>query len=127
MAYSNRKQNIITHYDKLAGTRDSWIEKNSYFYSDDRNYMRFLARPGQRILEIGSGTGDLLASLQPSHGVGIDISAGMTQQAEKKYPELTFLAGDIEDTNFLGRIKGSFDIIILSDAIGLLDDCQNDG
>ena len=87
--------------------------------------MRFLARPGQRILEIGSGTVDLLASLQPSHGVGIDISAGMTQQAEKKYPDLTFLTGDIEDINFLGQIKGPFDIIVLSDAIGLLDDCQN--
>ena len=87
--------------------------------------MRFLARPGQRILEIGSGTGDLLAFLQPSHGVGIDISAGMTKQAEKKYPDLTFMTGDIEDKNFLGRIKGPFDIIILSDAIGLLDDCQN--
>ena len=68
MTFSQRKQNIITHYDQLSATRDSWIEKNNYFYSDDRNYMRFLARPGQRILEIGSGTGDLL-SLQPSHGV----------------------------------------------------------
>ena len=125
MTFSKRKQNIISHYDQLSATRDNWIQKNKYFYSDDRNYMRFLVGSGQRILEIGSGTGDLLASLQPSHGVGIDISAGMTQQAKNKYPDLTFLTGDIEDINFLGRIKGPFDIIILSDAIGLLDDCQN--
>ncbi len=124
MAYSERKQNIISHYDQLAGTRDSWIEKNSYFYSDDRNYMRFLVQPGQRILEIGSGTGDLLAALSPAYGVGVDISAEMTRQAEKKYPALTFLQGDIEDIDFLRRIDGPFDIIILSDAIGFMDDCQ---
>ena len=124
MPHSYRKQNIISHYDKLAGTRDNWIEKNSYFYSDDRNYMRFLVRPGQRILEIGSGTGDLLAALAPAYGVGIDISIEMTRQAEKKYPDLTFLQGDGEDAAFLRRIDGPFDIIILSDAIGFMDDCQ---
>ena len=57
MTFSQRKQNIISHYDQLSATRDNWIQKNNYFYSDDRNYMRFLTRPGQRILEIGSGTG----------------------------------------------------------------------
>ena len=52
MPYSYRKQNIISHYDKLAGTRDNWIEKNSYFYSDDRNYMRFLVGPGSVFLRL---------------------------------------------------------------------------
>ena len=124
MAHSKRKQNIISHYDQLASTRDSWIKKNHYFYSDDRNYMRFLIRSGQRILEIGSGTGDLLAVLEPAYGVGIDISSEMTQQAQNKYPDLTFLQGDIEDAKFLRRINGPFDVIILSDAIGFMDDCQ---
>ena len=48
----------------------------------------------------------------------------MTLQAEKKYPDLTFLQGDVEDAAFLRRIDGPFDIIILSDAIGFMDDCQ---
>ena len=48
----------------------------------------------------------------------------MTLQAEKKYPDLTFLQGDVEDAAFLHSLDGPFDTIILSDAIGFMDDCQ---
>ena len=37
-----RKQNIKDHFDSLAKRRDSWIDKNSYFYQEDEKYMKFL-------------------------------------------------------------------------------------
>jgi cyclopropane fatty-acyl-phospholipid synthase-like methyltransferase len=36
--------------------------------------MQFLVPSGQRVLELGCGEGQLLRSLQPSHGVGVDLS-----------------------------------------------------
>ena len=41
---------------------------------DDRKFMRFLVPKDSRILDLGCGTGELLASLEPSHGVGVDLS-----------------------------------------------------
>ena len=51
---------------------------------------RYLVNPNQRVLEIGCGMGNLLASLQPSHGVGIDFSPEMIARAKKNHPEFEF-------------------------------------
>src|SRR5262249_44579799 len=69
-------------------------------------------------------TGDLLAALKPSFGVGVDFSAGMIAEARKTHPELTFLVGDVEDPAFLRSLPGPFDAIVVVDTLGALDDCQ---
>jgi len=124
---SRRKKQIQKYADKLAESRDQWINKNSYFYNDDYSYMKFLVGNGARVLELGCGTGKLLKSLNPSYGLGIDISANMISIAQKNYINLEFIQGDIEDEKFIHslRDKGPFDFIILSDTIGYLDDCEN--
>lgn len=86
--------------------------------------MRFLVPAGARILELGCGTGSLLAALEPAYGVGIDFSPAMVEAASEKYPDLTFKVGDVEDRSIIDKIDGPFDFIILSDTIGWLDDCQ---
>ena len=124
---SRRKKQIQKYADKLAESRDQWINKNSYFYNDDYSYMKFLVGNGARVLELGCGTGKLLKSLNPSYGLGIDISANMISIAQKNYINLEFIQGDIEDEKFIHSLqdKGPFDFIILSDTIGYLDDCEN--
>lgn len=111
-------------YDALAPSRVEWLQKNAFYYEDDHRYMRFLVPEGGRVLELGCGTGHLLASLQPSVGVGVDVSPAMVQEARRHYPELTFHVGDMEDPDFLKQLDGPFDAIILSDAIGHMRDCQ---
>jgi len=76
------------------------------------------------VLDLGCGTGDLLAALEPSLGVGVDLSPAMIDRAQSKHPHLTFYVGDAEDDAFLATIEGPFDYIILSDTIGLLDDIE---
>jgi SAM-dependent methyltransferase len=123
MNSSKRKLAIQANADSLAASRDAWIDRNSFYYRDDRAYMRFLVRPGQRVLELGCGTGDLLNRLEPAHGVGVDLSANMVDVARRRFPHLQFAQGDIEDAEFLESLGGPFDVIILSDTIGYLDDC----
>lgn len=123
MNLSKRKQSIQASADALATSRDTWIRRNSFYYRDDRKYMQFLVRPGQRVLELGCGTGELLAALQPSRGVGVDLSGEMIRVARDSYPRLEFLQGDIENPDVLSGVHGQFDVIILSDTIGYLDDC----
>ena len=119
-----RKKIIKEQADKLATSRDQWIKKNSYFYNNDHSYMQFLVGKDARILELGCGTGRLLNSLSPSRGVGVDLSSNMVSVAQKNYPNLEFIQGDLEDENLISSLQGPFDFIILSDTIGYLDDCQ---
>ena len=119
-----RKKKIEERADKLAASRDQWIKKNSFFYNDDYSYMKFLVGEGARVLELGCGTGRMLNSLKPSHGVGVDLSFNMVSIAQKNYPNLEFIQGDLEDQEFISSLKGPFDYIILSDTIGYLDDCE---
>ena len=121
----SRRQLIQRQADKLAKSRDRWIRKNSYFYNSDYSYMKFLVGKKARILELGCGTGRLLNELNPSYGVGVDLSENMIQVAQENYPKLNFVQGDLEDPNLIASLDGPFDIIILSDTIGYLDDCEN--
>ena len=121
---SNRKLNIKKHADGIAELRDKWINKNSYYYNNDISYMKFLVGENKRILDLGCGTGKLLSALNPSYGVGVDISSNMISIAQKNYPKHEFIIGDIEDKELIDSLKGPFDFVILSDTIGYLDDCE---
>lgn len=122
--YSARKEMVRQHADRIAKERDSWIDRNAFYYGSDYAYMSFLVPPGLRILEVGCGTGRLLENLRPAHGVGIDISANMIDVARRNNPSIEFHVGDIEDAEFAATIRGEFDVIVLSDTIGALSDCQ---
>jgi len=56
-------------------------------------------QPGERILDLGCGTGDLAyeISILGAHVTGMDYSADMLGRAKSKYPELTFVVGDGEN------------------------------
>jgi SAM-dependent methyltransferase len=124
MELNARKKNILKHADTVANRRNQWIKNNSYFYEDDYKYMQFLVGDGLRVLELGCGTGQLLNKLKPSYGVGVDLSANMIDIAQNDFPHLEFLQGDLEDHNLISSLDGPFDVIILSDTIGYLDDCE---
>ena len=121
---SRRKQAIRELSDRLAPERDRWIARNTYFHNEDIRYMRFLIPEGLSVLDLGCGTGQLLAALKPARGVGIDFSSGMIDVARRNYPDLEFRVGDIEDPSVLAALDGPFDVIVLSDTIGSLDDCE---
>ncbi len=121
---SERQKRIVELFDRVAPSRDEWIKRNAFYYEDDRNFMRFLIPEGLSILELGCGTGELLSKLSPSRGIGIDISPKMIEAAREKHPEFEFHVGDIEIQSILEKLDGPFDIIILTDTLGLLEDCQ---
>ena len=121
---SKRRAAIAMFFDQLAPERDRWLAKNAYYYERDLAYMRFLIPSGLDVLEIGCGTGQLIAGLEPARGVGIDMSAQMIDEARKLHPTIEFIRGDVETPGVLDSISGEFDIIVLSDTIGFLDDIQ---
>jgi SAM-dependent methyltransferase len=121
---SARKQDMRNLTDASAPERRKWLARAAFFHQEDLRYLKFLIPEGARVLELGCGTGDLLAALKPSFGVGVDFSAGMIGEARKAYPDLTFLVGDVEDPVFVRSLRGPFDVIVVVDTLGAFDDCQ---
>jgi len=121
---SPRKARVLELAQRLAPERNRWIERNAFFYEQDEKYMRFLVPEGLRVLDLGCGTGRMLAALKPARGVGVDISSNMIEIAHRDFPSLEFVAGDVEDPAVVSSLTGPFDVIVLSDTIGTLEDCQ---
>jgi SAM-dependent methyltransferase len=111
--------------ERLAPDTARWHDANRYFHEEDQRYLRFTIPEGRRVLELGCGTGALLAALKPTRGVGIDLSAGMVERAAATHVPLDFRVGDIENPATIDALAGeAFDFIVLSDTVGELEDVQ---
>jgi ubiquinone/menaquinone biosynthesis C-methylase UbiE len=113
-------EQLARHYDGVASKRDYYRLSHHYYYSLLAKQYRYFIPEGKRVLEVGSGTGDLLAAVNPSVGVGVDLSPKMVEIARKKYPHLRFESGPVD---VLGD-AGTFDYIILAGVLGEVEDVQ---
>lgn len=122
-------ESLQNYFDSIAPKRDYWKKKNSYYYNYIEKFIKLLIPPNRTVLEIGCGTGDLLAKLEPSRGIGIDISSKIIGAAKQKYQEkkLEFKAVDIcqQKLSAPNISHDRFDFIVLSDVISYLSDVEN--
>ncbi len=109
-----------SHWDRIAQKMDSWTGLGGYYHSRLRGVYQFLIPPNSRVLELGCAAGDLLASLEPSVGVGIDISKEMISRGKERHPHLKLIHSDAHEID----LDEKFDFIILSDLIVDLWDVQ---
>lgn len=122
---SPRQQRLRDLRDGLAGPLEVWRNRNRAFHEQDQAYLRFLIPSGLRVLDVGCGDGEMLAGLSPSHGVGVELSPALAAAAGRRHPHLEFHAVNPEDEAALAAaVSGTFDVILLSDTIGFVDDGQ---
>jgi SAM-dependent methyltransferase len=121
---SHPKRYNYSNFEKQAAARARWRRKAAFFHAEDTAYLQFLIPSGQRVLDLGCGAGETLAALEPSYGLGIDLSPHLIEQAQRSYPNLEFRSGNIEKRETIGAIKGPFDYILVLDTFGELEDCQ---
>src|SRR6266508_3990719 len=116
-----RRAKRLAAYDLVAEHRARFVEKNAYYSAQVQLLVKSLVAPGSRVLEVGCGLGDLLASLEASRAVGIDASTRMVELARARHPGLDLRVCDVE-ADLLP--DGPFDYIVLSDVVGHLEDVQ---
>ena len=114
------KAERIKYFDSVARERKKWRKRGAYYHNELERYLQFLIPSNSSVLEIGCGTGELLAALNPSRGFGIDISPKMVEVAREKFPQLQFEIGDLENL----QIEEKFDYVVLVETIGHVDDIQ---
>ncbi|MCG2786195.1 MAG: bifunctional class I SAM-dependent methyltransferase/glycosyltransferase family 2 protein [Anaerolineae bacterium] len=108
------------HWDTVATGKISQSIFSRAYQARLTEVYSLLVSPGQRVLEIGCGLGDLLAATRPAYGVGIDFSPEIIRQARQRHPQLNFVEAEIHTL----KIKETFDVIILSDLVNDLWDVQ---
>ncbi|MSP25094.1 MAG: methyltransferase domain-containing protein [Myxococcales bacterium] len=119
-----RRDKKVEHYNQIAAERARLLSKNRYYAEQIERLIGSLVLPGARVLEVGSGMGDLLASQRPKRGVGIDVSPAMVQLARERHQGEAGLSFTVADVERDPLPQGPFDVIILSDTLGLLEDIE---
>jgi SAM-dependent methyltransferase len=102
------------------------VARSRYYHTALERILKFIVPPGQRVLDIGCGNGDHLASLQPSLGVGVDLSAGMLSLARTKHSGFEYHEQAAEELSLLAyevrNGEGGFDVITMVNVVGELAD-----
>ncbi len=112
------------HLDKIRTFYDAApVEANGtarHYRAQLAHYYNLLIPANASVLEIGCGSGELLARLNAARKTGIDLSATQIAAARTRLPEAEFhvQAGESLD------LKGTYDIIIVSDTLNLAADVQ---
>jgi 2-polyprenyl-3-methyl-5-hydroxy-6-metoxy-1,4-benzoquinol methylase len=84
--------------------------KNRYYHQTIYDLIAHQVLPGSSVLEIGCGSGELLAALSPTLGVGVDIDSVAVEMARSIYPHFTFHEAAVEDMGALNLPR--FDYVI---------------
>jgi SAM-dependent methyltransferase len=118
--YDRFKLQQVAHWNKVADEIPDGSRRGSYYHDYVAKLYRFYISPGQRVIEFGCGSGNLLAGLSPSFGKGIDFSPAMIASARQRHPDLDFEEGDI----LTYQSDERYDVVILSDLVNSLFDVQ---
>jgi cyclopropane fatty-acyl-phospholipid synthase-like methyltransferase len=89
----------------------------------DRYVSEFVKpRPGDKVLDIGCGPGDMLGALHGVDYLGLDISPEYIEAAQRRFGAAgRFLVADVGAAT-VGEERGQFDIVLATGVLHHLDD-----
>jgi SAM-dependent methyltransferase len=81
---------LRNYFNSIAPEWDAWRSRNRFYHDHVKELVVGAVVPGRPVLDIGCGTGDVLATVRPSPGLGLNVADRLTQLAREKYPKLKF-------------------------------------
>ncbi|MCZ6671566.1 MAG: bifunctional class I SAM-dependent methyltransferase/glycosyltransferase family 2 protein [Verrucomicrobia bacterium] len=108
------------HFDWVAENDAGPRKAQRSFHRQIQGLLRYHIPENSRILEWGCGPGELLEALNPSRGLGVDLSQKMVERAESErgQQKLEFRQGDLHTEG----VDEEFDAVILDYLPGYLQD-----
>ena len=125
-ALEERRERTRDHLAKIATRRQSWINRNKYYYELLNRLFRFLVEPEKKVLSVRCGTGNLLAVLRPSNGKGVEICHEIVDIAKQRSPSCEFVVAfpDKQEFQQAFRPDEKFDYILFNDIGDTVDVLQ---
>src|ERR1044072_2325933 len=112
-------ENKVAYFDRIA-PKQRKRRFSSYYWNDIFHYCNYFSHNDSKVLEIGSGTGDLIGKIKGKRKVGIDFSPEMIKISKEKYPQTEFILMDADHL----ALDEKFDLILISNIIGHITDIQ---
>jgi SAM-dependent methyltransferase len=112
--------NKKVYFEKIAGSRKKPRGISAYYWNEITNYCDYFAQEDISVLEVGCGAGELLNGIRAKRKVGIDFSPSMIAVAKERFSGIEFRVMEAENL----QLTEKFDLIILSNLIGYLDDVE---
>jgi trans-aconitate 2-methyltransferase len=109
---------MTTWNAQLYDQMHSFVSRSAYPLVD-----LLAPQPGEFLLDLGCGTGDLTADIarRGTRVIGLDSSEEMLREARTKYPELTFVHGDARQFHF----DDPFDAIFSNAALHWIHEAED--
>lgn len=115
-------------YDEEASRRLEMIYVTSDVIAQRRAVIEALQlQPGERVLDVGSGPGFLVAEIAEAVGpsgvvYGIDISESMVQMARKRCADFRSVTIEVGDAHYLKFVDGEFDVVVSTQVLEYITD-----
>ena len=116
-ALEQRRERTRNHLAKIAPRRETWINRNTYYYELLSRLLCFLVEPQKKVLSVRCGTGNLLAVVRPCAGKGVDICPEIVTIAQQRNPNFEFAVAfpDKEEFRQVFEADENFDYILFND------------
>ncbi|NTV94513.1 MAG: class I SAM-dependent methyltransferase [Thiobacillus sp.] len=93
-----------------------YLDRHGFIIERDRALVDLLApRPGERILDLGCGTGDIAMAISErgARVVAVDASAAMVASARARFTDLDFRVADATELDFEAEFDAVFSHAVL--------------
>ena len=101
MKVNDRSEMFRQYFERIASSRKAYRRRRSYYWNSITQYVSYFIHQEHSVLEVGSGTGEMLNEIHAKKKVGIDFSEQMVQIARDQFKEPEFFVMDL--TVFLFR------------------------
>ena len=118
---SPSKKAHLTHIREYYERQTSITKAAEDYREILARYYNLLIPETASVLEVGCGSGELLARLHGNPKCGVDLSPAQIKQAKEKIPSAEFYVQAGEELNLPDR---TFDYIVLSETLNLAADVQ---
>ncbi|WP_282036936.1 bifunctional class I SAM-dependent methyltransferase/glycosyltransferase family 2 protein [Saccharicrinis aurantiacus] len=118
---TSTKSVIKEYWNNFAPKWNKYRKNRAYYWNSISKYCNYFIQEDSSVLEVGCGTGDLLQTINCKRKVGIDFSIEMIKLAKEQHSEIEFHEMEAENIS----LNEKFDVIILSNVIGLLPDIEH--